>query len=74
MQRTRGSISEIILPKISDPRGDLTFIEGENHIPFKIARVYYLYNVPVESGNVRVRSVLVFGAVTVSTPVPDALP
>jgi hypothetical protein len=49
MQRTRGSISEIILPKISDPRGDLTFIEGENHIPFKIARVYYLYNVPVES-------------------------
>jgi hypothetical protein len=49
MQRTRGSISKIILPKISDPRGDLTFIEGENHIPFKIARVYYLYNVPVES-------------------------
>lgn len=39
----------IDLPVISDPRGDLTFIEGNNHIPFDIKRVYYLYNVPVES-------------------------
>lgn len=38
---------EIInLPKISDPRGNLTFIEGGNHIPFDIQRVYYLYDVP----------------------------
>lgn len=38
---------EIInLPKISDPRGNLTFIEGGNHIPFDISRVYYLYDVP----------------------------
>lgn len=38
---------EIIeLPKISDPRGNLTFIEGGNHIPFPIERVYYLYDVP----------------------------
>lgn len=36
----------IELPKISDPRGNLTFIEGQNHIPFDIARVYYLYDVP----------------------------
>ncbi len=36
----------IELPKISDPRGNLTFIEGNNHIPFDIARVYYLYDVP----------------------------
>src|SRR5512143_3071876 len=36
----------IELPKISDPRGNLTFIEGRNHIPFDIARVYYLYDVP----------------------------
>lgn len=36
----------IELPKISDPRGNLTFIEGERHIPFKIERVYYLYDVP----------------------------
>jgi hypothetical protein len=34
------------LPKISDPRGNLTFIEGQNHIPFDIKRVYYLYDVP----------------------------
>lgn len=34
------------LPKISDPRGNLTFIEGNHHIPFDIQRVYYLYDVP----------------------------
>lgn len=38
---------EIInLPKIEDPRGNLTFIEQENHIPFKIKRVYWIYDVP----------------------------
>ena len=36
----------IDLPKIQDPRGNLTFIEGGNHIPFDIKRVYYLYDVP----------------------------
>lgn len=36
----------IALPKISDPRGNLTFIEGGEHIPFEIRRVYYLYDVP----------------------------
>lgn len=36
----------IDLPKISDPRGNLTFVEGRNHIPFDIKRVYYLYDVP----------------------------
>ena len=34
------------LPKISDPRGNLTFIEGHQHVPFGIERVYYLYDVP----------------------------
>ena len=34
------------LPKISDPRGNLTFIESPKHIPFDIKRVYYLYDVP----------------------------
>jgi WxcM-like, C-terminal len=34
------------LPKISDPRGNLTFVEGNKHIPFDIRRVYYLYDVP----------------------------
>lgn len=36
----------IELPKIHDPRGNLTFIEGGRHIPFDIQRVYYLYDVP----------------------------
>jgi hypothetical protein len=34
------------LPKITDPRGNLTFIEGGRHVPFDIRRVYYLYDVP----------------------------
>jgi hypothetical protein len=36
----------IELPKISDPRGNLTFVEGKQHIPFEIRRVFYLYDVP----------------------------
>jgi len=36
----------IELPKINDPRGNLTFIEPTVHIPFEIQRVYYLYDVP----------------------------
>lgn len=34
------------LPKIADPRGNLTYVEGGQHIPFDIRRVYYLYDVP----------------------------
>jgi len=36
----------IELPKIADPRGNLTFVESSRHIPFEISRVYYLYDVP----------------------------
>lgn len=36
----------IQLPKVPDPRGNLTFIEGAGHIPFAIKRVFYLYDVP----------------------------
>ena len=36
----------IDLPRIEDPRGNLTFIENDRHIPFSIKRVYYLYDVP----------------------------
>src|SRR2546423_5358771 len=32
--------------KISNPSGNLTFIEGGRHIPFEIKRVYFLYDVP----------------------------
>ncbi len=36
----------IDLPKIADPRGNLTFIESNKHIPFEFKRVFYLYDVP----------------------------
>lgn len=36
----------INLPKIEDPRGNLSFLEGNNHIPFKIERTYWIYDVP----------------------------
>lgn len=41
-----GQCKILELPKISDPRGNLTFIEGTRHVPFAIERVYYLYDVP----------------------------
>ena len=36
----------IDLPKFLDARGNLSFIEQNNHIPFKIRRTYWLYDVP----------------------------
>jgi dTDP-4-dehydrorhamnose 3,5-epimerase-like enzyme len=36
----------IQLPKIVDERGNLTFVEGENHVPFPIKRTYMIYDVP----------------------------
>jgi uncharacterized RmlC-like cupin family protein len=36
----------IDLPRINEPRGNLTFVEGGRHIPFELQRVYYLYDVP----------------------------
>jgi len=44
--------AEIIqLPKFEDPRGNLSFIEELKHIPFKIERTYWIYDVP--GGQVR---------------------
>ena len=36
----------IDLPKIFDPRGNLSFIENEKNIPFEIKRTYWIYDVP----------------------------
>ena len=36
----------IELPKIMDPRGNLTFVEGGRHIPFAIRRTFWIYDVP----------------------------
>lgn len=41
----------IQLPKFDDPRGNLSFIEEERHIPFRINRTYWIYDVP--GGEVR---------------------
>lgn len=41
-----GEARIIQLPRILDHRGNLTFIEADRHVPFKILRVYYLYDVP----------------------------
>lgn len=40
------SIKLIQLPKFLDARGNLSFIEQEKHIPFKIERTYWIYDVP----------------------------
>lgn len=39
----------IQLPKVADPRGNLTFIESHVQVPFETRRVYYLYDVPAGS-------------------------
>jgi dTDP-4-dehydrorhamnose 3,5-epimerase-like enzyme len=49
LQNKRMTIDDcklITLPKVTDPRGNLTFIEENQNIPFDIQRVYYLYDVP----------------------------
>lgn len=43
---TLKDVKIINLPKILDKRGNLTFIESGNHIPFNIERVYWIYDVP----------------------------
>lgn len=34
------------LPKFLDARGNLSFVEQNNHIPFEIKRTYWIYDVP----------------------------
>ena len=36
----------ITLPKIKDLRGNLSFLESNNQIPFEIKRTYWIYDVP----------------------------
>jgi len=38
--------SKLQLPKIADPRGNLTFIEAKKHLPFEIKRIFYIYDIP----------------------------
>lgn len=41
-------IKFVELPRIRDPRGNLTFIQNATHLPFDIARVYWLYDIPAD--------------------------
>ena len=43
---TLNDVKIINLPKIPDPRGNLSFIEEHHHVPFKIERTYWIYDVP----------------------------
>ena len=54
----------IDLPKIPDPRGNLTFVENKKHIPFEIKRVFYTYDVPggesrAEHANIRTEQLII---------------
>jgi len=40
------SVRIVELPKILDERGNLSFLEGDRHIPFAIKRTYWIYDVP----------------------------
>lgn len=46
MNMTVNDVRLIELPKFQDPRGNLSFVEQEKHIPFKIQRTYWIYDVP----------------------------
>lgn len=51
MNTTISDVKLIKLPKIEDPRGNLSFIEEKKHTPFEIERTYWIYDVP--GGEVR---------------------
>lgn len=42
----RNEVRIINLPKMVDHRGNLSFVEEDNHIPFKIERSFWIYDVP----------------------------
>jgi oxalate decarboxylase/phosphoglucose isomerase-like protein (cupin superfamily) len=49
MMRNVADVGKFFLvnfPVIPEQRGNLTFVEGRRHVPFRIERIYYLYDVP----------------------------
>jgi len=46
MKSTIDDVQIIQFPKMEQPSGNLSFVEEENHIPFKIERTYWIYDVP----------------------------
>jgi dTDP-4-dehydrorhamnose 3,5-epimerase-like enzyme len=48
---SHGALSDcrfLDLPQFTDDRGSLTFVEQNDHVPFNIKRIYYLYDVPAD--------------------------
>lgn len=43
---TLESVRLLELPRILDHRGNLSFLERNNQIPFEVRRVYWIYDVP----------------------------
>ena len=43
---TINDVKLVELPRYKDPRGNLSFVEAKNHIPFAIQRTYWIYDVP----------------------------
>lgn len=46
MENNKNIVQLITLPKIEDERGNLTFIQNQSQIPFDIARVFWIHDVP----------------------------
>lgn len=46
MKSRNVNVKPILFPKIEDNRGNLSYIEGLKHLPFRVARVYWIYDVP----------------------------
>ena len=66
------------LPKVHDPRGNLTFVESARHVPFDIKRVFYLYDVPggetrAEHANIKLQQVIIAMSGSFDVVVDDGL-
>lgn len=46
IEMSAAASSIINLPKIFDPRGNLSFAENQTQLPFEIRRAYWIYDVP----------------------------
>lgn len=46
MNKTQNQVRLISFPKITDPRGNLSFAEGGTNLPFEIQRVYWTFDIP----------------------------
>lgn len=80
MKMLHGNARLISIPKICDPRGNLSFIENFTHLPFKIGSVRWIYDIPAGAGSAaeisprRCLVVAMSGAIDVRLTTPDGMP